>query len=312
MVTPLTLPGMMWRTNAALLPGLLTASLFFGFGYLTNLIIACAFGLAFEAVALALRKQAIVPALRDGTALLTCALIALACPPGVSPLVLGIACAVAILVAKHLYGGLGANLFNPAMAGYAFALVSFPTAFTEWPIPVDGTTAATALDSLKTLSGDTLANRWTLANGFGSYGGYGTEWIGFAFTCGGAYLWWRGIIAWRVSLAFIAALSLCAGLGYDNGSSISGGSANLHLLAGGTGLAAWFVLTDPVTHPANPRAQWVFGILCGVVVYLIRLYGAYPDGIAFAVLLANGANPLLDRIMPAGTVLQDNSDQDAA
>ena len=138
--TRLTLPGIMWRTNAALLPGLLTASFFFGFGYLANVLLACGFGLVFEATALALRRQAIAPAMRDGTAVLSCALLGLACPPAVSPLVLGVACAVAIIVAKHLYGGLGANLFNPAMVGYAFALVSFPTAFTQWPIPVDGTT----------------------------------------------------------------------------------------------------------------------------------------------------------------------------
>ena len=295
---PLTLPGIMWRTNAALLPGLLVACIYFGVGYLSNLVIACGVGLALEASWLRLRNQDVARALGDGTAVLSCALIALACPPATSPLVLGVAVTVAIILAKHLYGGLGRNLFNPAMTGYAFALVSFPAAFTNWPVPIDGITQATALDSLKTLSGETLANRWTLENGFGAWGGYGTEWMALAFSIGGAYLWWREIIAWRVSVGFVAVLALCAGLGYDNGSSVSGGSANLHLLSGGTLLAAWFVLTDPVTHPANPRAQWAFGALCAICVYLIRRYGAYPDGIAFAVLLANSANPLLDRLLP--------------
>jgi electron transport complex protein RnfD len=292
-----SLQGIMWRTNAALVPGIVCTLAFYSSGYLWNIGLALALGVSLEAAALRLRGIAVVAALSDGTATLTCLLIALACPPGASPYVILIACTVALPIAKHLYGGLGHNLFNPAMAGYASALVCFPAEFTQWPIPTDGTTAATALDSLKTLQGQTMFDRVQPINGFGTYGGYAVEWLAVAFAVGGAYLMWQRIIAWRVVGGFLIMLIVCAALGYDNGSSASGGSPAMHLLSGGTLLAAFFVLTDPVTHPGRPRGQWLFGIMVAIIVYAVRRFGAYPDGIAFAVLLANAVTPLLDRLV---------------
>jgi len=284
----------MWHTNMALVPGILVATYYFGFGYLQNLGVAITAGLVFEAIALTLRGHDWQAQTTDGSVVLTCALIALAAPPSLAIFALLTACAVAVLLAKHSYGGIGRNLFNPAMVGYATALICFPAAFAAWPVPTDGVTAATALDAIKTLDGSTMIDRHTAQNGFGNWGGFGAEWMGLACAAGGGYLVWRKIIAWRVSLGFLLTLSLCAALGYDNGSSTTGGSPGQHLLSGGTLLAAFFVLTDPVTHPSRHSAQWLFGVIAAMLTYAIRVVGAYPDGIAFAVLLANGATPLLN------------------
>lgn len=284
----------MWHTNLALLPGTLVALYYFGFGYLHNLGVAIAAGLLFEATALKLRGRDWRGQTSDGSVVLTCVLIALAAPPSLPIFVLVTACAFAVLLAKHSYGGIGRNLFNPAMVGYAAALICFPAAFAVWPVPTDGVTAATALDAIKTLDGTTMIDRHTVENGFGNWGGFGSEWMGLAWAAGGIYLVWQKIIAWRVSVGFLFTLLLCAALGYDNGSSTTGGSPGQHLLNGGTLLAAFFVLTDPVTHPSRPRAQWLFGGIAALLTYTIRVVGAYPDGIAFAVLLANGATPLLN------------------
>jgi len=307
MVTPSTptvastprISTVMWQVNLALLPGFCVLLYFYGTGYLQNLLVAVAVGVLLEALALLLRGRAIRGASLDGSVVLTCALIALAAPPAVSSIALMGAVAAAVLLAKHAFGGLGRNLFNPAMVGYAIALISFPAAFAIWPIPTDGVTAATALDALKTLDGLTYAELHQLQNGFGSYGGYGAEWAGIAFALGGLVLLWKRLAAWRVSSAFLLTLGFCGIFGYDNGSSTTAGSPTQHLLSGGTMLAAFFVLTDPVTHPSRAWAQWGFGALAAVLTYAIRVVGAYPDGIAFAVLLANAASPSLNQLASA-------------
>ena len=286
----------MWQANLALLPGFAVLLYFYGMGYLQNFIIAVAAGIVFEALALFLRGSDWRRLSLDGSVVLTCGLIALAAPPALSVVALLTAVATAVLLAKHAFGGLGRNLFNPAMVGYAVALVSFPAAFAIWPVPADGVTTATALEALKSLDGLTFDELHRADYGFGHYGGYGAENAGFAFLVGGAYLLWKKLAAWRVSAAFLLTLALCAALGYDNGSSTTGGSVGQHILSGGTLLAAFFVLTDPVTHPSQTWAQWWFGALAALLTYAIRTIGAYPDGIAFAVLLANAASPLLNQL----------------
>ena len=285
----------MWQTNMVLLPGTAVLTYFYGLGFLQNLLIAIPTGFALEIFALRLRGRAWKAPALDGSITLTCALIALAAPPALSPVALIFAVGCAVLLAKHAFGGVGRNLFNPAMVGYALALISFPAAFAVWPIPTDGVTAATALDAIKTLDGQTMAEATLADYGFGRYGGYAAEQAGLVFALGGAYLVWKKLAAWRVIAAFLFTLGACAAFGYDNGSSTTGGSPAQHLLSGGTLLAAFFVLTDPVTHPSRYLAQWWFGALAAVLTYAIRTVGAYPDGIAFAVLLANAANPMLNQ-----------------
>ncbi len=283
----------------ALLPGTLALCEVVSWAYLPRLAFAGVLGLAVEAAALALQGRPLRPALEDGSTLVTCALLTLAMPPGTSLAVLAAAVAAAVGLGKHVYGGLGANPFNPAVVGYAVALVSFPAAMAHWPAPLDGVTAATALTTFRHREGQTVAEIWSTENGFGTLGGYGWEWINAAFLLGGVLLIARGIVAWRVPAALLGTLGALALLGYDAGSSRSFGSPLFHYFSGGTLLAAFFFATDPVTHPATPRGQLVYGGLIAAVAYLVRSFGNYPDGLAFGILLANAATPYLDRRLVA-------------
>ena len=291
----LTTRRVMATVLLALAPGAVALCWHFGWGYLPRLAFAGTLGLGLEAAALALQGRAVRPSLGDGSTLVTCTLLVLALPPGTGLGVLATAVAAAVLLGKHVYGGLGSNPFNPAVVGYAVALVSFPGALAAWPVPTDGVTAATALTALRHREGQTVAEVWAQQSGFGAVGGYGWEWINAAFLLGGLLLIARRIAAWRVPAAVIGSLGLLALLGYDSGSSASLGSPLFHWFSGGTLLAAFFFATDPVTHPATPRGQILFGCIVGAVAFFVRGFGNYPDGLAFGILLGNAATPYLDR-----------------
>ena len=285
---------------AALFPGVIALSYFYGMQYWLNLTFALAFGSCVEALCLKLQRRTLTPELTDGSTPVTCVLLCCALPPGTPLWIIAIGVVAAIGLAKHLYGGLGNNLFNPAMVGYAVVLVSFPKELALWPIPLDGTTAATALTSFKYRQGATVDEIWVIDQGFGSFGGYGWEWVNFCFLIGGALLVALRIAQWRVPVAMLASLTLFALIGYDNGSSDSLGSPMFHLFTGSTMVVAFFVATDPVTHPTTHRGQLLFGCLVGCLTFAIRVFGNYPDGAAFAILLANSATPYLDkRLVPA-------------
>ncbi len=295
--------GIQWQVCLALVPGAAVLTVFFGWGVLQNLVVAILASLATEAACLALTGEE-YPTLRrrlsDGSAILTAMLIALALPPGCSVSVLIIACALALGLGKHAYGGIGQNLFNPAMVGYAAVLVSFPAALATWPSltnAVDGLSGATLLSSLTNERGLTLAELAAGDFGVGQFGGVGVEWAALAFAATGLVLAWRRTLAWRVPAGMLLTLTIAGFIGFDGGSSNSLGSPMIHLFSGGTMLAAFFVVTDPVTHPSSARGQWLFGVLVGLLTYMIRSYAAYPDGIAFAVLLANCATPWLNRTL---------------
>lgn len=283
----------------ALIPGTVALCVVYTPVYLPRLVFAAALGLGLEAAALAVQRRPVRPALADGSTVVTCALLTLALPPGTSPWVLGTAVAAAMGLGKHIYGGLGGNPFNPAVVGYAVALVSFPTAMATWPVPVDGVTSATALTSFRHRESLTVAEVWAPELGFGAVGGFGWEWINAAFLLGGVFLLARGLIAWRVPASVLIALGALALAGYDAGSSQSLGSPLFHYFSGGTLLAAFFVATDPVTHPATARGQVAFGCIVAAVTFAVRSFGNYPDGLAFGILLANAATPYLDRRLVA-------------
>jgi len=202
------------------------------------------------------------------------------------------AAGMAVILAKQLYGGIGKNVFNPAMVGYAAALVAFPAHFADW----DALTGATALDVFGFRGGAAVAEVWRQP-AFGIVGARGFEIVNAAALAGGLYLCATRIANWRMPVAVLGALGACAVIGYDNGSSASLGSPLFHWFSGGTMIAAFFIATDPVTAPSSARAQWIFGVAIGVLIYCIRSFGGYPDGIAFAVLLANLAAPALDKMM---------------
>lgn len=300
----------MLTVSAALLPGLvLQAVLLDAVGVALNVLTALAVAIVTDRLCLYLRASPaerpagmVAPAVTgsDASALVTGLILAAALPPGAFGVV-AFATVTALALGKHAYGGLGNNVFNPAMVGYAVVLVSLPLAAGSWPAvgpATDALTGATVLTTFKYRGAATVDGVWTEAGGFGTLAGAGYEWIALAYGLGGAFLCCRGLAAWRPAAGMLAALLALALLGYDNGSSASLGSPVYHLFSGGLLLAAGFVLTDPVTHPAGHRAQWLFGLTVGLVVFSIRAWGSYPDGIAFAVLLGNALTPYLDRRFP--------------
>jgi Na+-translocating ferredoxin:NAD+ oxidoreductase subunit D len=291
----LTTPQVMQRVLLALVPGAAALCWFYGLGYLPRLAFAVTLGLAVEAAALAAQRRPVLAAVRDGSTAVTGVLLTLALPPGTPLWVLAVAVIAAVGLGKHLYGGLGANPFNPAAVGYAVVLVSFPMALAQWPLPLDGITSATALTGLRHREALTVAEVWRPEFGFGTVGGYGWEWINAAFLAGGAALLALRLAAWRVPVALLGTLVLLSSLGYDEGGSGSFGSPLFHLFSGGTMLAAFFFATDPVTHPASARGQILFGCLVGAVTFVVRSFGAYPDGLIFGILLGNAVTPWLDR-----------------
>jgi electron transport complex protein RnfD len=255
--------------------------------------------------------------LSDGSAIVTAWLIALTFPP-LSPWWLIITGTLfAVIVAKHLYGGLGQNPFNPAMVAFAVCIVSFPALMSQWPavgmqvsladqisvvfglMPrLDAISGATPLDTLKTalkLDEGTVSVAALLADQtvYGFFAGRGWEWVTGGYLLGGLFLWWRGIISWHAPLSFIAGLSLvAAGLWLVNPAQFA--NPLFHLFSGGAMLGAWFIVTDPVSGCTTPKGKMIFGFSAGVLAYVIRVFGGYPDGVAFAVLLMNLCVPLID------------------
>jgi electron transport complex protein RnfD len=290
---------------ACLVPGLLVQAMLFGAaGVAANVAAALAAAALTEWLCLRLRRPDHPAGRRlDASAAVTALIIAAALPPG-TPALCGAATALALALGKHAYGGLGNNLFNPAMVGYTLVLVSFPAALASWPSGDAGSTAATIPDTLtgataltifRYRGGATVADIWTAGNGFGVLGSLGHEWVALAFGLGGVVVLGLRLAAWRPCVGMLGALSVLSLACYDAGSSRSLGSPLYHLFSGATLLAACFVVTDPVTHPGSRAGQWLFGVLVGTLTFVIRSWGSYPDGIAFAVLLGNALSPLLDR-----------------
>jgi Na+-translocating ferredoxin:NAD+ oxidoreductase subunit D len=311
---------LMQQVMLACVPGLAALSFFFGWGTLINLVWLCALALLMEAGILTLRKRPVKFYLSDCSALVTAVLLALALPP-TAPWWLGlIGIAAAIGMAKHLYGGMGYNPFNPAMVGYVVLLIAFPVQMTRWVLPegigaalpsfmesftmflgkapnggFDAFTGATALDSFRQFHGGQLVSeffdRYPV---MGQLSGRGWEWVNLGFLLGGCYLLYKKIIGWQIPVSMLLALALLSALFYDGGSSASLGSPLMHLFGGATMLGAFFIATDPVSAATTPRGKLVYGALIGTVIFVIRSWGNYPDGVAFAVLLGNFAAPFID------------------
>ena len=317
--------SIMYQVLYALIPGTLAAIYFFGWGVLINLILAATVCLLSEALVLKLRNRPVEAALKDGSALITACLLALALPPLVPWWLTVIASIFAIVIAKQLYGGLGFNLFNPAMVGYIVVMISFPREMTFWTPPlgaadhwlsfidtfriifqgalpdqstIDSITMATPMDTLKTqiaLENDIASTRSHKVYGavFSDISGKGWEWINLLFLLSGLWMIKRKIIDWRIPTSFLLTLLLIANF-FSVVDYATYPSALFHLFSGGTMLCAFFIATDPVSACTTPRGRWIYGAGIGVLVYTIRTWGGYPDGIAFAIVLMNMAVPLLD------------------
>jgi len=307
----------MLQVLAALIPGIAAYAWLFGPVILVQLAIATVTALAGEALMLKLRDKPMSLFLTDGSAVVTAWLIALTFPP-LSPWWLVVTGTLfAIVIAKHLYGGLGQNPFNPAMIAFAVCIVSFPALMSQWPAVglkvtfldqigivfgtfprLDALSGATPLDALKTalkLEEGQFSVAALLANQelFGFFAGRGWEWVTAGYLLGGLWLWQRGIISWHAPLSFIAGMSLLAGgLWLYNPAQFA--NPLFHLFSGGAMLGAFFIVTDPVSGCTTPKGKLIFGFAAGLLAYIIRVFGGYPDGVAFAVLLMNLCVPLID------------------
>ena len=313
--------AIMLKVLLALVPGVVAYVWVFGGGILVTIALASATALAAEAVMLKIRKRPIQPFLTDYSAVTTAWLLALAIPPLSPWWLIVVGTLFSIVIAKHLYGGLGYNPFNPAMIGYAVLLISFPVLMTKWPAALqlaqtklgfidqlqfifsgtlppqtmlDAVTSATPLDYLKTqlmLKQD--ISTISQAPIFGAFGGKGSEYVIGAYLLGGIYLWQQKIITWHLPTAFLAALAAISGL-FWLVDAAHYASPIFHLFSGASIMCAFFIITDPVSGPTTPKGKLWFAVGVAVITYLVRVYGGYPDGVAFAVIFMNVCVPLID------------------
>lgn len=310
---------MLW-VLVALMPGIITMIWQFGFGVLFNIIICVATAVLAEALMLYLRGRPILPFISDLSAVVTGLLLALALPTLAPWWIPFIGAIIAIVIAKHLYGGLGYNPFNPAMIAFAVLIVSFPKSMTVWMLPysllpngasfsdvlsfvfgsppvkevIDAMTAATPLDEMKTQLGlSQTVSEIRSASIFGSISGTGWQWVSIAYLFGGLLLLFKKVISWHIPVGVLAGLFIMSLAFYLFEPGVSP-SPTFHLLSGGAMLGAFFIATDPVTAATTLKGRFIYGVLIGALTYIIRTWGGYPEGIAFAVILINMAVPLID------------------
>lgn len=312
--------SIMLQVCLALVPA--TAAGFYLFGWPAFYLwtVTCAAAIACEALALWLRYGH-CKRLADGSALLTGWLIALTLPPW-APWWIGVfGSAFALLLGKHLYGGIGQNLFNPAMLARVALLVAFPLQMTAWTLPgagvmpdafaslaitfagaagPDGFAGATALGHLQTGLTQHLHARELLAefNPWQAFIGWQPGSLGetseLLVLLGGAWLLWRRIISWEIPLALLVSLGFASLIGWMADPATQGHPL-FHLTSGGVMLGALFIATDPVTSPVSRLGRLVFGAGCGVLIFIIRAWGTFPEAVGFAVLFMNAVAPLIDR-----------------
>lgn len=300
----------MRKVLLALAPGIVVYTGFFGWGLMIQIMIASVAAISFEAIMLKLRGRPIAVHLGDYSAIVTAWLLAICLPPLLPWWMTVLAVFFAIVIAKHLYGGLGYNPFNPAMVGYAVLLVSFPREMTQWlplenySIPdfadtltvifsssvtthLDGLSTATPLDHFK----HSVAAAPSI---MGMVAGKGWEWVSLAWLLGGLWLAFTKTLDWRIPTSLLLTVGLFA-IGLSLASDNPAWQNPLfHLLSGGTLLAAFFIATDPVTASTTQTGRWFYAAGIGLFAMIIRVWGGYPDGFAFAVLLMNLSAPMID------------------
>ena len=322
---PIRTADIMRLVIIATLGGLVAMTFFFGWGTLINLVIACAVALLCEAACVKLRKRPVLFFIKDNSALLTAVLLALSLPPFAPWWVTTCAVFVAIVLAKHLYGGLGQNPFNPAMVGYALVLISFPVEMTRWTAPfainasgwgvlgfadtlniilngweqasqsatyIDAYTGATPLDVLKHRNGLTTEEVWRSNPVMANMSAWYTVSLGYFI--GGIFLMYRKIFTWHAPISLLASLFIISALFFAVDPD-SYADPLVHLTTGATMLGAFFIATDPVSGATSNKGKIIFGIGIGCLVYIVRTWGNYPDAMAFAVMLMNLAAPFIDQ-----------------
>lgn len=319
-------PSSVSRIMATVMLALVPATLFgfwlYGWPAVYLWAVTLLAAVAGEAFMLRLQQRAVKPALLDGSGLLTAWLLALSLPPWAPWWIAAVGALFAVVVGKQVFGGLGQNVFNPAMAARVMLLISFPLEMTAWIPPmsqlpgmvdslavtfggaqVDAVSSASLLGHVKTEFSRGLDLQQALAGHYapmqamlGMRSGSLGETAALLILAGGVFLIARRIITWHAPVAMLAGVALPALLmSLINPGHYAG--PLYHLLSGGVILGAFFIATDPVTSPNTAAGQLVFGLGCGVLTYVIRTWGAYPEGVAFAVMLMNAATPVIDRYL---------------
>ncbi|MCK5896408.1 MAG: electron transport complex subunit RsxD [Cocleimonas sp.] len=319
-----TIGVVMRQVLYALIPGIAVMFYFYGWGILINLVFSIVIALGFEIASLWLRKRPIKPFLADYSAIVTACLFSLSIPPLAPWWILVIGLFFAIVIAKHLYGGIGYNPFNPAMVGFAVLIISFPLEMTQWPRPElyafnfsslfdalsvvyhgvetlysrdqwDAITMATPLDDVKTeLKTGHYFSEVIATHTYGIVSGKAWEWAGVAYLIGGGWLLYKGIINWRIPVSLLVSLAIMATFFTALAPDDTTQSALFHLFSGATMLGAFFIATDPVSAATTPRGQLLYGACIGVFIYIIRTWGSYPDAVAFSILIMNMSVPMID------------------
>ena len=315
--------SIMQQVLLALVPAALAHIWFFGPGFIFNLAIAAIFCAGGEAAMMKIRGREVRTALSDYSALVTAALLAFALPSLTPWWVTATGALFGVVVAKHLYGGLGFNIFNPAMAGYVVILVAFPMHLNLWVAPrmgdidyqyltlieslrytltgnlpellnFDAVSRATPLDAMQSgLNNARTVDEVLTLPIMGDFGGRGWEWIANLIALGGIWLLIKKIIRWQIPVGVGIGLIVPATIMYmiEPGSNPGPG---FHLFSGASMLCAFFIATDPVSAATSPRGRLIYGAGIGLLIYAIRTWGSYADGVAFSVLIMNMAVPAID------------------
>ena len=311
----LNLSGFMGLTTLALLPALLVQTMFWGWGPLLNVIIAVAFAMLAEAACVKMRNWSVRDTLQDGSAILAGVIFALCLPPQLSPGLVVLGAVFMMVFGKHIFGGIGANPFNPAMLAYIMLLLSFPIDMTDWlqarawenlgnlelvlgKFGIDGASgsgvdvfsAPTALDSARTFASfSEWESTWDAGRNFPFVV------LAAAYAGGGIFLLARHIITWHIPVAVLVGLLLPAAVFSLFSESFA--PASFHLVMGGSVFCAFFVATDPVSAATNRVSRLVYGVGIGLFIYIIRTWGGYADAVAFAVLFFNFCAPFMDKYL---------------
>ncbi len=299
-------PRIMYSVGVALVPAMFMGVYLFGFRAPWVMLLSVVAGMATEAGAQRMMGRKVT--VSDGSAMVTGILLALNLPPTVPWWLVVVGSAIAIVIGKQIYGGLGYNPFNPALVARVILLISFPVQMTTWAKPiaalsrtVDVVTTATPLGAMKThllvkgtLEGFTMGELW---NPFiGNIGGCIGETSVIALLIGAGFLLYRGYISWHIPITFIGTVFILSGIFWLINPNQHMNPV-FHMLTGGLMLGAFYMATDMVTSPVTYRGMMVFGAGCGAITVIIRLFGGYPEGVSYSILLMNAATPLIDRYM---------------
>lgn len=295
---PESIAGIMWRVNLALLSSGLVALFVFGPSALGVIVTSVLAAVGTEAFIQKARGRKVT--VSDGSAFMTGLLLAYNLPAHCPVWVAAVGSIFAVAVAKQAFGGLGRNIFNPALAGRAFLVAAWPkymTVFTK-PFVYDAVTQATPLSLIKEGKASGMADMglsyWDLF--IGNRGGSLGEVCILALLLGGAYLLYKGVISWHIPVSFTATVAVFMWV-FGSPEGFFRGDALFQVLSGGLILGAVFMATDYVTSPVTKKGRVIFGVCCGLLTGVIRRWGGYPEGVCYSILVMNAAAPLIDRFV---------------